>query len=98
MNKNIFYAIVGLILSSALFSSCNEKHKGGRTDTYSSGAIKFASDESFGSIIDEEKQIFESVYPRAKVTPIYTNEVDGMIPQTHFPSLALYPVTGAKNF
>jgi phosphate transport system substrate-binding protein len=78
MNKNIFYAIVGLMLSSALFSSCNEKHKGGRTDTYSSGAIKFASDESFGSIIDEEKQIFESIYPSAKVNPIYTNEVDGI--------------------
>ena len=61
MNKNIFYAIVGLILSSYILVSCNEKHKGNRTDTYSSGAISFASDESFSPIIDEEIQVFESV-------------------------------------
>ena len=78
MNKNIFYAIVGLILSSYILVSCIEKHKGNRTDTYSSGAISFASDESFSPIIDEEIQVFESVYPNAKVKPIYTNEIDGI--------------------
>ena len=78
MNKSIFYSIVGLILSSYVLISCNEKHKGNRTDTYSSGAISFASDESFSPIIDEEIQVFESVYPQAKVKPIYTNEIDGI--------------------
>ena len=78
MNKSIFYSIVGLILSSYVLISCNERHKGNRTDTYSSGAISFASDESFSPIIDEEIQVFESVYPQAKVKPIYTNEIDGI--------------------
>lgn len=59
-------------------SACADKPKGGRTDTYSSGAISFASDESFSPIIDEQIQVFESIYRDAKVTPIYTNEVDGI--------------------
>lgn len=70
------YIFVGLTLSVCLCSSCgnNKKSKDGRTDTYSSGAISFVSDESFSPIIDEEKQVFENDYPQAKVTPIYTDE------------------------
>ena len=48
------------------------------TDTYSSGTIKFVSDESFSPIIDEQREIFEFVYPKAKLTPIYSNELDGV--------------------
>jgi len=40
--------------------------------------ISFASDESFSPIIEEEKQIFESIYTQAKVKPIYTSESDGI--------------------
>lgn len=70
------YILVGLTLSVCLCSSCGigKKSKDGRTDTYSSGAISFVSDESFSPIIDEEKQVFENDYPQAKVTPIYTDE------------------------
>ena len=52
------------------FCSCGNKNKSGRTDTYSSGAISFASDESFSPIIDEERSLFESIYPLAKRTPV----------------------------
>lgn len=79
MNKTKFYLLVGLILSLSFFSSCNKKkQQGGRTDTYSSGVIKFASDESFSPIIDEEREVFELIYKDAKVTPIYTNELDAV--------------------
>ncbi|MGP1473134.1 MAG: phosphate-binding protein, partial [Prevotella intermedia] len=48
MKRNRFYIIVGLILSIVALSSCGErKAKDGRTDTPTSGTIKFASDESF---------------------------------------------------
>jgi phosphate transport system substrate-binding protein len=40
--------------------------------------IDFASDESFSPIIEEEREVFEATYPKAKVNPIYTNESDGM--------------------
>ena len=59
-------------------SACADKPKNGRTDTYSSGAISFASDESFSPIIDEQIQVFESIYRDAKLTPIYTNELDAV--------------------
>lgn len=62
----------------ASFYSCGNKNKSGRTDTYSSGAISFASDESFSPIIDEERSLFEALYPLAKLTPIYTNESEAI--------------------
>ena len=78
MKKNLFYSLVGLTLFLGSLVSCTDQPKSGRTDTYSSGAIKFASDESFSPIIEEEKEVFESIYQKAKVTPIYTNELDAV--------------------
>lgn len=79
MNKTTSYIIVGLTLLTTLIVSCKpQKHKGGRTDTYSSGVIHFASDESFSPIIEEERDIFESIYTKARVNPIYTSESDGI--------------------
>lgn len=78
MYKNLFYGTVGLLILLFGLFSCEDKPKNGRTDTYSSGAITFASDESFHPIIDEEIQVFESIYTQAKVTPIYTDEIEAM--------------------
>ena len=79
MKRNLSYTIVGLTLTACLWaSSSGNKSKSGRTDTYSSGVIDFASDESFSPIIEEEREVFEATYPKAKVNPIYTNESDGM--------------------
>ena len=79
MKKYTSYILVGLTLCAYVLASCGErKRKDGRTDTYSSGVIRFASDESFSPIIDEERNVFQSTYPNAKVNPIYTNESDGI--------------------
>ena len=80
MRKSITsYTIVGLALCSFVLAACGEsKRKNGRTDTYSSGVISFASDESFSPIIDEEREVFHSVYPQATVNPIYTTEGEGI--------------------
>ena len=78
MRKELFYSLVGFILLLGFVSACADKPKNGRTDTYSSGAITFASDESFSPIIDEQIQVFESIYRDAKLTPIYTNELDAV--------------------
>ena len=79
MKRNASYIIVGLTLVATLWASCSgKKSKSGRTDTYSSGVISFASDESFSPIVEEERQVFEHTYQKAKVNPIYTNESDGM--------------------
>ena len=78
MRKELFYGLVGFTLLLGSVASCTDKPKNGRTDTYSSGAITFASDESFSPIIDEQIQVFESIYRDAKLTPIYTNELDAV--------------------
>ncbi len=78
MKKPGFNLIIGLTLVLGLALSCKDKPKNGRTDTYSSGTIKFVSDESFSPIIDEEIEVFQSIYPNAKVIPQYTNELDAV--------------------
>ena len=79
MIKRIYtYIFVGIAASMLLLSCGKKKSKDGRTDTYSSGSVSFVADESFSPIIEEERDVFEATYPKAKVTPIYSNEVDGM--------------------
>ena len=80
MKRNLSYITVGLLTASlALLGSCGpRKSKDGRTDTYSSGVISFASDESFSPIIEEEREVFEFTYKNAKVKPIYTNETEAV--------------------
>lgn len=80
MKKLTSYILVGLAISTVLFSACgnSKKSKDGRTDTYSSGTISFVSDESFSPIIDEEREVFQYDYPDAKVNPIYCSESDAI--------------------
>ena len=78
MTKRTFNILVGLTLILGLLWSCHSKPKNGRTDTYSSGTMSFASDESFSPIIEEMREVFEHTYPQATVKPIYTNELDGI--------------------
>ena len=78
--KKTSYIFIGLIsLSMAFFSSCGEKKaKDGRTDTPTSGTIEFYADESLSPIIDEERTQFEFEFPKAKLKPIYADEVTGL--------------------
>lgn len=78
MIKSSFNTLVGLTLIAVLLFSCKSKTKDERTDTYSSGAISFASDESFSPIIDEQIDIFQAIYQEATVKPIYTNELEAV--------------------
>ena len=76
--RYIFTAILALSVIIASISSCGNKSKNARTDTYASGKATIMSDESFSPIIDEELQVFHATYPDAEITPIYTNELDEM--------------------
>lgn len=79
MIRNLFNILVATTLVLTLPFGCNNKpKKNQRTDTYSSGTIKFVSDESFRPIIEEEVEIFEHVYPNAKLIPEYINELDAV--------------------
>lgn len=79
MKKYIFYILVGLVPFSILFISCGKKKaKDGRTDTPTSGTIKFVSDESFSPFIEEELQVYQYRYPQTHLLPIYTDDNAGM--------------------
>lgn len=76
MMKRQFW-LIGIVLLLAL-SACRSKSKEGQTDTYSSGVIAIAADESFEPIIQEEIDVFESLYPLAGIVPRYTTEVEAI--------------------
>ena len=81
LNKHsyIFVGLFIVALMAVFLTSCQEKkHKGGRTDTPTSGVVKIASDESFSPIVEEEREVFEGIYPQARIVPVYTNETDAM--------------------
>lgn len=71
------FGLIGIVLLLAL-SACRSKSKEGQTDTYSSGVIAIAADASFEPIIQEEIDVFESLYPLAGIVPRYTTEVEAI--------------------
>ena len=56
MMKRQFW-LIGIVLLAVL-SACRSKSKEGPTDTYSSGVIAIAADESFEPIIQEEIDVW----------------------------------------
>lgn len=66
------------ILSLAVLTACNRKPKDGLTDTYTSGVIEIAADESFRPIVQEEIDVFEGLFPLAGIVPRYTTEVEAV--------------------
>lgn len=70
------FRLIGLV-TLVVLSACNSKSKG-PTDTYSSGVVSIAADESFEPIIQEEIEVFESLYPLAGIVPRYTTEVEAI--------------------
>lgn len=74
--KKQFWLLGASILVA--LSACNSKPKDGLTDTYTSGVISIAADESFQPIIQEEIDVFENLFPMARIVPRYTTEVDAV--------------------
>ena len=66
----------GLLVLLTLLSACQSKD--GQTDTYTSGVIAIAADESFQPIVQEEIDVFEGLFPLAGIVPRYVTEVDAV--------------------
>ena len=60
------------------FVSCQTKNKDKFTDTLTEGVIPITVDENLRPIIEEELDVFESLYPKAGIVPTYTDEVDAI--------------------
>lgn len=71
------FSFWGIFVCVAFLFGCNDnvpKH----SDTTTSGEITISADECFKPILDAEKEVFESLYPQAKINIIYTNEYDAI--------------------
>lgn len=62
-----------LLASFFIVSACNNEVPKA-TDTPTSGSITVSCDESLRPIAEAEKEVFESLYPKAKINFIFTNE------------------------
>lgn len=78
MKKKRPFRLSGLLLLLTLLSACQGRPKDGRTDTYTSGVISIAADESFRPIVQEEIDVFEGLFPLAGIVPRYVTEVDAV--------------------
>lgn len=75
MKKQFQFIGVWLLI---MLSACNSKPKDGLTDTYTSGVITIAADESFQPIVQEEIDVFEGTFAMAGIVPRYTTEVEAI--------------------
>lgn len=57
-------------------SSCNGPHERTDTDTPKKGVIHISVDESFKPVIDSQIQVFEALFPEAKVIAEYKPEAE----------------------
>ena len=67
-----------VFLLFVFFVSCQKPVKDKYTDTYTTGQIHIAIDESFKPIVQEEIHVFEALTPKARIIANYTNEVEAL--------------------
>ena len=70
--------LLSLAVMLLAVSACQSKPKDGLTDTYTSGVIAIAADESFQPIVQEEVDVFEGLFPLAGIVPRYVTEVEAV--------------------
>ena len=72
------YWFVSFLVIGGFLASCQNKPKDGRTDTFTSGVVTIAADESFEPIVQEEVDVFEGLNARASIIPRYVTEVEAV--------------------
>lgn len=74
MKTKILFPI--LIVGVFFFACDNKKETNKNSDTLSSGTITISADQGFKPIIEAEKQVFEALFPTAKIHVKYTSEAE----------------------
>ena len=70
------WALVIAAFAVILFSGCSGGHVRTDLDTTNSGTIHISVDESFKPVIDSQIQVFEALYPNAKIIADYKPEAE----------------------
>ena len=77
--------LLSIILTSFLtISGCSSDHVRTDIDTVKSGTIHISVDETFKPVIDSEIEVFESLFPQAKVIAVYVVTVTRLPKCTRF--------------
>lgn len=69
---------LSLLAVLVALGACRQTPKDGPTDTYTTGTVAIAADESFQPIVQEEIDVFEALYPMAHIRPRYVTEVEAV--------------------
>ena len=68
---------ISLTIFTILFlAGCQGRNERKDLDTSSSGTIHISVDESFKPVIDSQIQVFEAIYPKAKIIADYKSEAE----------------------
>jgi len=73
MKNKLKFLALGL-LSLSLLQACKQKAKTPYNDTWLTGSAKFAADESFQPIVDQEEYVFKALNTKANPEIIYRPE------------------------
>ena len=70
-NKRINLALIISAFALILLPGCSGRNVRTDLDTTNSGTIHISVDESFEPVIDSQIQVFEALYPKAKIIAEY---------------------------
>ena len=76
INGKMNWTLVIAAFAVILFSGCSGRHVRTDLDTTNSGTIHISVDESFKPVIDSQIQVFEALYPKAKIIADYKPEAE----------------------
>src|SRR6185437_11558427 len=76
INGKMNWALVIPAFAVILFSGCTGGHVRTDLDSTNSGTIHISVDESFKPVIDSQIQVFEALYPKAKIIAEYKPEAE----------------------
>ncbi|MFN5024448.1 MAG: PstS family phosphate ABC transporter substrate-binding protein [Bacteroidota bacterium] len=79
MKKSVYFSSTLLLTVVLLACACGQSGSNKKNDdTATSGHIYIAADESIRPIIEAQEAVFESIYPKAHIDIIYTNEFNAI--------------------
>jgi ABC-type phosphate transport system substrate-binding protein len=70
------WSMIVAAFAGILFTGCSGRNMRTDLDTSNSGTIHISVDESFKPVIDSQIQVFEALYPKAKVVAEYKPEAE----------------------
>ena len=76
IKRSFCLSVCSVFIFAGIFAACNSSKKKGITETPTSGLIKISADQTFEPIMEQEIDVFEGLYPKANIIPVYADEVD----------------------